>query len=167
MYISKLQKCSVTKAQVCKWFTQESFACISCVIGTTGKSVVNHQPCLRSKACKTFEHFKFWTEGRKLFVFRFIYFGKKHYVGLNCMCFCMHTYSSVWHYVCVSVCMFLCMCVCVARTWFYVQRKWLTVKNVTNSNFNCQWKKDSIFMGSVQTNRGEGFLAWKHIPYHN
>lgn len=53
VYISKLQECSVSKAPECKWFTQESSycvisgqygaACISCVTGTTGKPVVNHQ----------------------------------------------------------------------------------------------------------------------------
>lgn len=59
------------KAQECKWFTQESSYCvisgqngaarISCVIGTTGKPVVNHQPCQRSKDSKAFEHFWHWT----------------------------------------------------------------------------------------------------------
>ena len=38
------------------------------------------------------------------------------------------------------------LCVCVAHTCLYVQRKWLTVKNVTNSNFNCQWKKRTQYL---------------------
>lgn len=72
----------------------------------------------------------------------------------------MHTYANVCSWMCLSA----CVCLCVgAHTCLSAQRKWLTEKNVANSNFNCQWEKkrgvegDSIFMGSVQMNRGDGF----------
>lgn len=48
------------------------------------------------------------------------------------------TLWSVRTYTCVH----MAVCVCVAHTCLCVQRKWLTVKNVTNSNFNCQWEKN-------------------------
>lgn len=122
-----------------KWFTQVSSycvifgqcgaACISCVTGTTGKPVVNHQPTKVEKLEKAVSNcfsseFVMSEEHQMMFDQSVLNLGKNT----------MYT-------ACVSACTHVWLSMCVAHTCLCVQGKWLTVKYVTNSNFNCQWKK--------------------------
>lgn len=116
VYISKLQECSLSKAQGCKWFTQESSycvisgqycaACISCVIGTTGKPAVNHQPCQGSRASKAFEPFQFWTGTTKQGLCDKCWQTR----CIHCMCCCMRTYGNVWLRTCLYACVYVYVC---------------------------------------------------------
>lgn len=95
--------------------------------------MVNHHPCQTSKASKDFELFKFCrgfntqrTSHKELLTV-----AKK----TMDIVFSLYLHGSDWS-TCVCICG--CVYVCGAHTHLCVQRKRLTVKNVTNSNFNCQ-----------------------------
>lgn len=123
---------------------------------------MNHQPSQTRQARKAFEHLQFGeiTERKGVFfVLSVISSGKRTALPVRAPT-CTHTVMSAP--ACVSLRM------CGAHTCLSEQRKWLTEKNVANSNFNCQRGKkgegrqrvgvgwgDVIFMGSAQMNRGE------------
>lgn len=74
--------------------------------------------------------------GKGFFVLSVISSGKRTALPVRAPA-CTHTVTSA------PACVSLRMCVskCGAHTCLSAQRKWLTEKNVANSNFNCQWGK--------------------------
>lgn len=84
------------------------------------------------KGCFSFEEdfFFFFFNGLHASYFRYGSTEQKHHV------YCMVV--SGFAYVCTRTLVWpACLC---------VQRKWLTVKNVTNSNFNCRVKKQPLHL---------------------
>lgn len=100
------------------------------------------------KGCFSFEEdFFFFFNGLHASYFRYGSIEQKHHV------YCMVV--SGFAYVCTRTLVWpACLC---------VQRKWLTVKNVTNSNFNCQWKNSLCICGfcpDEQRRRGLSMKAY-------
>lgn len=87
--------------------------------------------------------------GKGFFVLSVISSGKRTALPVRAPA-CTHTVTSA------PACVSLRMCVskCGAHTCLSAQRKWLTEKNVANSNFNCQWGR-----------KGRGGRGWWGTQY--
>lgn len=109
---------------------------------------MNHRSSQTRRARKAFEHLQFGeiTERKGFFcVLSVISSGKRTALPVRAP---TRTHTVMSAPACVSLRM------CGAHTCLSEQRKWLTEKNVANSNFNCQWggKRE----GRQRVGRGRG-----------